>query len=397
MTRSGISFVTHVEDEGHVLQAEARTLAEEVEAHDEDYAWATKELEVTERERVEAQACFRSRQFQELLRFQGEEFSSFVTLMEGDTPKERLKLLQNESAAATSRIREVQSELVQKDAQISQCRSTLARELPEAASLKRNLEARLVEAEEETRQARFDLDYDRRHLQNIADEEKHAEAAAQKALQEKKRGVDRMRAQLRHASTEHRQYLERVDTAWRDRFEKQVALRDDKNWQLQRRIAEAATVTRAARNASAQAAEELSERRRQLESVRARRVVALRSCEGYREAVGIDVAGVEVAARMESHSEALWARRQHEAFIAEKQRRIGSPSGSSPTSGRVESVVQDAFMSVDTSGDRLRLEVDALRAEVAHDSRWLQAEMANGLHPERPPIEFLPPGGAMGI
>lgn len=400
MTRSDVSLLSDLEEEGRALQAEARTLAEEVEAHDEDYILTAKELEAAERERVEAQACWRSRPLQELNRFQDEQFSAFVKLAEGGVPKDRLKLLQNEAAVATAGTGEVRSELLKKDAVIRKCRTALAREVPEAASLKCNLEARLAETEEESRQAQVDLDIDRRQLQDIADEERQAEAAAQKALQGKKRGVDRMRAQLRHASSEHRQHRERIDPSWRDRFEKQVALRDDKNWQLQRRIAEAATATRAARAASTQAAEELTECRSQLESVLCRRAASLRNCDEYCDmtlAADAEVAGAEVAARMEGHSEALLARRQHEAMAAEQQRRVGPAASTVPAPGKAESVAQETFASWDLADDRLRAEASAVRAEIAHDSRWMQAEMANSIPPWRPPIDLLAAGGAIGI
>lgn len=200
---------------------------------------------------------------------------------------------------------------------------------------------------------------DKQEVQVLSEKERAGDTALQHAVQEQKYKVERLKAQLKRASGELLHAKENVDSRWADRFVHQIAQKDERNWQLQRKVAEAMRSKRIAEATLAQVAkgfrEAEAEWRKECDSHNARAAHMLVVSSRHSQAEEGIIAWHREQAEAAEHT-----RLQQEALCVELRRMVRARGAAA----------------VDASERALRLEVDALRTEVAHEAHWLQTEMS---------------------
>jgi len=325
-------------DRGERRLAELGSLKDELPKLREEHKHLTKQLEASERERATAESWAESGRVEELLKIVANIRSQAGKVAKSANMHEELESTQK-------RVKDIAVRIRQEQRRLEELRKV---EVAEAADLQRPVEVNMkgndVEDQLATEQdlcrqltAKAHEEADQARL--LERQERGDEARMRQVAAEQARQVERLKLRLSRAQIDVKHCMDGSSARWAGQFARQLATRDDRNWQLQRRVAAASKSVRASESSCEEACRTIAELEERLRRERALHSACLERCaEARDEAVAIDAA---------------------------------RPGG----------------YQAEAADQALRMEVDALRREVAREADWLQAEMAT-LLPER--------GGALG-
>jgi len=224
----------------------------------------------------------------------------------------------------------------------------------ETAKLGRQLALR----EEAYRELRNTVHAENSHVQELTEQGQASETRARQALQHQEDRLERLRLQQRRSQEEVRICRETCDERWAERLARQVTQKDERNWQLQRRVAESETGLEIIQSSSQGLPDICRQLRKQLEADKE----VHEQCVARRD----EARGMTAAARAEED-----AQRRAQERAAEEVRCYQNALVDSLRS--IVKVRNEAAK--DASERALKADVEVLRAEVAQEAEFLQAQL----------------------